>query len=58
MATKKKDDERVTHTKAQIIASEKYKRYRDVLAVILPDRDLTAEEVDAAIDKFMKGKVK
>ena len=45
-------------SKSQLIASKKYEKDRDVLMVVLEDKDYTEEEVLQAIDKFKKGKVK
>ena len=45
-------------SKSQLIASKKYEKDRDVLMVVLEDKDYTEKEVLQAIDKFKKGKVK
>ena len=46
-------------SKEQIIASAKYGRYRDLLDALLErDKRYTTKEVDAVIEKFMKGEVK
>ena len=45
-------------TKEQILASKKYENRRDALGVVLLDDGVyTLEQVDALLDKFMKGKV-
>ena len=44
-------------TKEQILASKKYSNRRDVLGVILADKNYTLEQVDSLLEKFMKGKV-
>ncbi len=46
-------------SKEQILRSEKYAKRRDLLTAILKDdRAYTLADVDALIEKFMKGKVK
>lgn len=41
-------------TKAQLLASKKYKKYRDVLAAILSEKYFYShDEVDAMIHDFM-----
>ena len=46
-------------TKRQILSSKKYFHRRDLLSVLLKDDEsYTLNEVDALIDKFMKGGVK
>ncbi len=46
-------------TKAQIIASKKYSNRQDILnALLVDDKNYSLSEVDALIDKFMKGKVR
>lgn len=48
----------ISHTKEQILRSERYAKRRDLLTALLEDdKQYTLEEVDTAIDKFMKGKV-
>lgn len=45
-------------SKEQILASKKYSDRRDALGVVLADgKEYTLKEVDALLDKFMKGKV-
>lgn len=47
-----------TYSKEQILQSAKYAKRRDLLTAILEDnRAYTIDEVDARIEKFMKGKV-
>lgn len=46
------------HGKEQLLRSPRYANRRDLLSVLLEDgRCYTIAEVDAAIEKFMKGKV-
>lgn len=46
-------------TKAQILASKKYANRQDILnALLVDDKTYSLTEVDALIEKFMKGKVK
>lgn len=48
-----------THSKEQLLKSQRYMKRRDLLGALLEDdKRYTIEEVDAAIDNFMKGKVK
>lgn len=48
-----------THSKEQLLRSQRYMKLRDLLGALLEDgKQYTIEEVDAAIDNFMKGKVK
>lgn len=50
--------ENPTHTKSQFVASKKYRKYRDIVAVALKDGRLyTAAEVDEIIDAFLKRQV-
>lgn len=55
----KVEEKEITFTKASIL---KFKRYRfrvDLLNVLLEeDKAYTIKDVDALIEKFMKGKVK
>lgn len=49
----------VVFTKQQLIESRKYANRRDLLKALLEDgKSYTIAEVDAAIEKFMKGKVR
>ena len=46
-------------TKVQILASKKYSNRQDILNALLVDgKSYPLSEVDALIDKFMKGKVR
>lgn len=46
-------------TKVQILASKKYSNRQDILnALLVDDKNYSLSEVDALIDKFMKGKVR
>ena len=45
-------------TKEQITLAKKYEEYRDLISAMWTDESLkTTEEVNAMIDKFMKGQV-
>ena len=44
-------------TKAQLVASQRYVHRRDLIGALLEDGK-TLNEVDALIEKFMKGKVR
>jgi len=47
-----------TYSKEQILQSAKYATRRDLLTAILEEnRAYTIDEVEARIEKFMKGKV-
>ena len=47
------------YTKEQISASKKYEKDVDIVNALLKDGELyTLSEVDVAIEKFKKGKVK
>lgn len=47
------------YTKAQILASKKYSNRQDILNALLVDgKSYPLSEVDALIEKFMKGKVR
>lgn len=51
--------EKITFTKAKILKSKRYSNRVDLLGVLLTDsKAYTFDEVDALIEKFMKGKVK
>lgn len=51
--------ETITFTKEKILNFKKYSHRIDLLNVLLDDgKAYTTDEVDALIDKFMKGKVK
>ncbi len=48
----------IAYTKEQLLASKRYANRRDVISVLLEDgKTYTSTEVDALIEKFMKGKV-
>lgn len=47
-----------TFSKEQLVKSEKYKQYRDILASQLDDAaSYTASQVDKLIEAFLKGEV-
>ena len=47
------------YSKEQLIGSERYMRYRDLLGALLKDgKSYTLKETDALLQKYMKGKVK
>lgn len=47
-----------TYTKDQLAASKRYANRRDIISALLVDGETyTLDEVEALIDKFMKGKV-
>lgn len=51
-------ENKTTHTKAQLITSQKYAGKQDILNVLLrDDKKYSTDEVDKLIEKFMKGKV-
>ena len=51
--------EKVVFSKEQIVNSKKYANRRDLLGALLENgKKYTFEQVDAIIDKVMKGKVK
>lgn len=48
-----------THSKEQLLRSQRYAKRRDLLGALLEDgKWYTLEEVDTAIENFMKGRVK
>lgn len=50
---------KVTFTKAKILTFQRYRNRVDLLTVLLDEnKAYTTDEVDALIEKFMKGKVK
>lgn len=54
----KKEKEVDKFTKEQITSAKKYEDYRDLISAMWTDESLkTTEQVDAMIDKFMKGQV-
>lgn len=59
MSKKSTESTAPTFTKAKLIESRTYRDKRDLLTALLSDdRVYTINEVDAEIEKFMKGKVK
>lgn len=49
----------VVYTKQQILASKRFAKRRDLVGALLnDDEQYTIDQVDAAIVKFLKGKVK
>lgn len=57
--TENKAEQAAAFTKAQLTASKKYANRRDIISALLDDgKTYTLDEVDALIDKYMKGKVK
>lgn len=52
-----KNKSEVKFTKENILKSKRYQNRKDLLNVILEDKEYSFSEVDALIDKFMKGKV-
>lgn len=53
------DKRQPTHTKEQLVASKKYRKYRDILAVALDARKVyTAAEVDSIVAEFLSRPVK
>lgn len=60
MAEEKKTEKAAknTYTKDQILLSGKYTKRRDLINALLEeDKEYTIDEVDAVMDKFLKGKV-
>ncbi|ABX43316.1 hypothetical protein [Lachnoclostridium phytofermentans] len=59
MAIKKIEENVPMFTKEQLLSSKRYNDKKDIISAILHDERLySREEVDALIEKFMKGKVK
>lgn len=47
------------YSKAQLLASKKYANRQDILNALLEDgKTYTTDQVDALIEKYMKGQVK
>lgn len=47
------------YTKEQLVKSARYVNTRDLLGALLEDgKSYSFEEVDSALDKYLKGKVK
>lgn len=64
MAAEKKTENKAegrtenAYTKDQILLSEKYAKRRDLVNALLEDgKEYTIAEVEARMDKFLKGKV-
>ena len=46
-------------SKDQLIRSERFREYRDILSAVLLDSKMyTVDEAETAVKKFLKGKVK
>ncbi len=59
MATKANNEAAATFTKAQLLASKRYANRQDILNALLDNgKTYTTEQVDALIEKYMKGQVK
>lgn len=59
MAEKKQPEQETAYGKQQLIESNKYSRKRDLITALLEDgKSYTFSQVDAIVDKFLKGKVK
>lgn len=55
----KEKPEQDVFSKASILASNRYANRRDLVTAVLPDDfSGTLNDVDALLDKFLKGKVK
>ncbi len=51
--------EKPVYTKEQILASERFRKRRDLAEAVLEnDKKYTLEEVDKRIERYLKGKVK
>ncbi len=47
------------YKKQELLKAERYRERKDLVGALLKDgREYSLEEVDAVIDKFVKGKVK
>lgn len=56
---KKKEAPPALYTREQLAASERYKDRRDLVMALLDEKtEYSLQEVDAALDKYRKGKVK
>lgn len=54
-----KPAETVTYTKAQLLVSDRYRDKKDLVQALLDSTGIySLEQVEEAIEKFMKGKVK
>lgn len=59
MPTKANKEQASLHTKAQLLASKRYANRQDIINALLEDgKTYTTAQVDALIEKFMKGQVK
>ena len=57
--TKAADEKAARYSKAQILRSARYAKRRDLLSALLENgKSYTTAEIDAVINKFMKGKVR
>lgn len=57
MAVNHEESSALTFTKAQIVASKKFRQHRDLLAGVLEDKQYTEQEINKLINTYMKGKV-
>lgn len=58
MAKRSEATEVIKFTKEQIISAKKYKNNLDLVnALLQDDKEYSFEEVDALIEKYLKGKV-
>lgn len=58
MSTKKEESVEVKFSKSQILQAKKYRDQVDIVnALLVEGAEYSIQEVDALIDKFMKGKV-
>lgn len=56
---RKKESPPALYTREQLAASERYKDRRDLVMALLDEKtEYSLQEVDAALDKYRKGKVK
>jgi hypothetical protein len=56
LTDKEKTVEKITFSKAQLLASERYKNRRDLLGALLEEsKEYAFKDVDSAIEKFLKG---
>ena len=54
-----KEETNFTYSKRQFLNSEKYKKHRDLLSVLLDDNKFYRKsEVNKLIDNYLKGKVR
>ena len=55
----KKEGTNLTYSKRQFLNSEKYKKHRDLLSVLLDDNKFYLKsDVNELIDNYLKGKVR